>query len=243
MAIARAGRAHAPTAASRVVRRLAVPVLLAAASGGSVRSAPSDDVRHVFYVHGRIVQEEQSRRPRSPRFGDYELDAILAALRRPGFDVVDGIRPKEATVSESADRLASRVRELLASGTPPERIAIVGASMGAAITLRASARLRNPRLQFAVLGACFSREARAILKEEGKPPLGRVLSIRESSDEFTLDCAAFENPGGSHPALVVREIVLHTGLSHGFLYRPLPEWVDPVVAFIQARDTAPAGGS
>jgi hypothetical protein len=27
----------------------------------------------------------------------------------------------------------------------------------------------------------------------------------------------------------VREILLDTGLRHGFLYRPLREWVEPVV--------------
>jgi hypothetical protein len=26
-------------------------------------------------------------------------------------------------------------------------------------------------------------------------------------------------------------MVLHTGQHHGFLYRPLPEWVEPLVAF------------
>jgi len=38
----------------------------------------------------------------------------------------------------------------------------------------------------------------------------------------------------SSPSLVAREMVLNTGLSHGFFYRPLPEWVDPVVAWAGA---------
>ena len=219
------------------MRRFAVAVAvlaLGALAGRVLAAEPERDLRHVLYVHGRIVQEEQSRRPSSPRFGYYELDQILAALRKPGFDVIDGIRPKEATVSESADWIVSRVRELLAAGAPPDRVAVVGASMGAAITLLASARLQNRDLRFAVLGACFSRSAREILGGERKPPLGRVLSIREESDESTRDCPAFENAGGPNPALVVRELVLHTGLSHGFLYRPMPEWVGPVVAFVGA---------
>jgi hypothetical protein len=33
----------------------------------------------------------------------------------------------------------------------------------------------------------------------------------------------------------VREIVLRTGLGHGFIYRPLPEWVNPAVEWITAR--------
>jgi hypothetical protein len=34
----------------------------------------------------------------------------------------------------------------------------------------------------------------------------------------------------------VREIVLRTGLGHGFLYRPLPEWMTPALAWAGARD-------
>ncbi len=34
---------------------------------------------------------------------------------------------------------------------------------------------------------------------------------------------------------VAREIVVHTGLGHGFLYRPLPEWLNPVVEWAGAR--------
>jgi hypothetical protein len=56
-----------------------------------------------------------------------------------------------------------------------------------------------------------------------------VLSIREASDELSEPCPAWEDEPGAEPGLVVREIVLETGLHHGFLYRPLPEWVEPVV--------------
>ena len=40
---------------------------LAAVSG----PAPAAPTRHLIYLHGRIVQEEQSVRPVSPRFGTY----------------------------------------------------------------------------------------------------------------------------------------------------------------------------
>jgi len=43
-------------------------------------------------------------------------------------------------------------------------------------------------------------------------------------------------PGGS---LVVRELLLDTGLRHGFFDRPLPEWVEPVVDWAKARSSGP----
>jgi len=187
----------------------------------------------VIYLHGRIVQAEQSPRPVHPRFGPYELDAILGAFRAAGFVVDGGIRPKDDAVESAADRTASRVRELLASGVPPGRIGVVGASMGAGIALLASARLQEPEVRFAVLGACLSANVSALSASEGRGPRGRILSIREKSDELTEPCPAFVQ-GSAAPGLQAREMVLETGLAHGFLYRPLPEWFDPVVSWLRA---------
>jgi hypothetical protein len=200
---------------------------------GSAGAAPAAAARHLIYLHGRILQEEQSRRPRSPQFGYYELDQILEAFRKEGFVVTGEVRPKSATVSDSANRVVEEVRKLIASGVPSDHITVVGASMGAGIALLASARLRNPELRFCILGDCLSENARRIFSEEGKTPAGRLLSIREASDEITEPCVPWKKDG--QPGLVVREIVLHTGLRHGFLYRPLPGWVNPAVEWARAR--------
>jgi len=201
-----------------------VVVLLAFSSAG--RADETAPPRHLIYLHGRIVQEGQSARPRHPRFGYYEMESILAALRDRGFVVTGEMRPKAASVGESADRLVAQVRGLLGSGVPADHVTVVGASMGAGIALVASARLQNRELRFAVLGACLSANVRAILGSEGQGPTGHVLSIREASDDSTEPCPAFNESG---PSLEAREILLRTGLAHGFLYRPLPEWVGPVV--------------
>jgi predicted RNase H-like HicB family nuclease len=57
---------------------------------------------------------------------------------------------------------------------------------------------------------------------------GRVVEeteqqIREASDELTGACPAWKNESESQPPLSAHEIVLNTGLRHGFLYRLLPE--------------------
>ena len=209
----------------------AVAVFLAGSTPGGATGA--ERPRHLIYLHGRIVQEQQSARPRHPQFGYYELAKILAAFRGRGFDVSGEIRPKTASVSESADRVVAQVRRLLDSGVPADHVAVVGASMGAAIALKASARLQNPDVRFCVLGACLSESVRGLQADEGKSPSGHVLSIREATDDSTGACKPWKND--SRSPLVAREIVVDTGLSHGFLYRPVPEWVDPVIEWAGAH--------
>jgi len=197
---------------------------------------------YLIYLHGRIVQEQQSKRPRHPQFGFYELESILEAFRSEGFVVSGKIRPKSASVGDSADRVVEEVRKLLESGVRASNITVVGASMGAGIALLASARLQNPEVRYCVLGACLSESVKGLVAEEGKGPSGHVLSIREASDDSTSPCPPWKNESNDGPSLVTREIVLHTGLSHGFLYRPLPEWMSPVVAWAHSRSRHQAAG-
>jgi pimeloyl-ACP methyl ester carboxylesterase len=210
--------------------------LVAAWLGASALGAAADETgeRHLIYLHGRIVQEQQSPRPRHPEFGYYELEQILAAFRERGFVVSGGIRPKDASLGVSADRVVEQVRGLLASSVSASRITVVGGSMGGAIALRASLRLQNPALRFCVLGACMSQSVPLLLSEHGAKPAGRFLAIRERSDETSEPCPAWSGDPDA-AALVVRELLLDTGLRHGFLYRPLREWVDPVIDWATAR--------
>lgn len=207
--------------------------LLAAAFGAVADAA---EAPKLIYLHGRIVQDQQSARPKHPEWGYYELEAILATLRERGFEVTGEIRPKANTLSQSADHVVAQVKAMLAAGTPASRITVVGGSMGAAIALISAVRLQNPELRFAVLGPCMTQSVPALLAEHGRKPAGRILAFREKSDELSEPCVAWsESADAAHAPLSVREIVLDTGQHHGFLYRPLPEWIEPVVAFATER--------
>jgi len=199
---------------------------------GARAVVPRPDARHLVYLHGRIVQETQSARPESAEFGAYELEAILEAFRRHGFVVHDGIRPRGTTLDQGAARAVDEVRRLRAEGVAAERITVVGASMGAAIALRAAARLDEPELRFVLLGACLGASAEDVRSEEGRAPRGRLLAIREASDELSSGCAPWSGDGRW------RELVIATGLRHGFLYRPLPEWLAPAVEWARAGELA-----
>lgn len=145
------------------------------------------------------------------------------------------IRPRSASVSGAADQVVDQVRRLLGSGVPADHVTVVGASMGGEIALVASARLQNPDLRFGVLGGCLYQSVRRLADDEGKAPSGHILSIREASDDVTGPCPTWIDHAEPRSSLVAREIVLHTRLSHGFLYQPLTEWVDPVVEWARTR--------
>jgi len=223
---------------TRWLLRLHLAAALLAALPAPPAAAGAEGARHLFYLHGRIVQEEQSARPVHPRFGAYELEAILGAFRERGFVVHDGIRPRTDTVASAAERTADEVRALLASGVPADHVTVVGASMGAAIALEVDARLDEPALRFGLLGACLSGSVRDRSARGVPPPAGTLLSIREASDDFTEPCPAWSGESAPKSRLTARERVVDTGLAHGFLYRPLAVWLEPVVAW---AESGPAG--
>jgi hypothetical protein len=211
----------------KTARILVAAVVLVAASLGANAVPPVP--RHLIYLHGRIIQEQQSARPQHPQFGYYELEKILAEFRSRGFLVSSEIRPKTATPSESADRVVEEVQRLLRSGVPADHVTVVGASMGAEIALLASVRLQNPDVRFCLLGACLAENIRSVLADGGKAPSGHLLAIREASDDLGGPCPSWSEETKPGSTFTAREIVVKTGLGHGFLYRPLPEWVNPVV--------------
>lgn len=210
-----------------------VTLLLCGVTAGLADDAPPP--RHLIYLHGRIIQEEQSARPQHPQYGHYELEKILGELRGRGFVVSGEIRPKAASVSDSADRVVKQVRELLASGVPADHVTVVGASMGASIAFLAAVRLQNRDVRFCTLGACLSENVRALVADHGQGPSGHLLSVREASDDTGGPCTPWNSEVAAGPSLVAHEVVLHTGLSHGFIYRPLAEWVDPVVKWANGK--------
>ncbi len=185
---------------------------------------PDPARRYVFYVHGRIV-EQQGRAAASPDFGRYEYDRILAALARPGFDVIAELRSPESS-DAFAQRLAAQVRRLRASGVPAERIALVGASRGGFLALAAAAEVQHPGLTLVVLAGGGAPSVAL-----GPRLRGRVLSIYDSRDRFEPSCRA---TFAAAPALTAaREIVVRRGWDHGLLYRPRREWLEPAVAWIR----------
>jgi hypothetical protein len=177
--------------------------------------------RYLIYLHGAII-ETQGVRPTHPRFGVYEYQGILEVLAGRDFVVISEARPAGTDGTVYAAKVAGQVEALLAAGVPPEHVTVVGFSKGGGIAITASSLLANDRLNFVFMGACGPWY-------ESRPeivPRGRLLGLREASDELVGPCETlFDRAAGGER----REVVTDLGGGHGAFYRPNPEWVDPVV--------------
>jgi predicted esterase len=192
----------------------------------------SSDERHLFYLHGRIV-EEQGAEAVSERFGPYAYEEIVQVFSDRGFTVRSEVRERDTDVRKYADRLAGQIKELLDAGVAPQRITVVGASKGAIIAMLAATQLQNPEVSFVLIAGC-SNWAEKNLEIN---LCGRILSIFEKSDEIGRSCRSIFS--ASTGESVVREIELTTGKAHGVLYQPLSEWVEPTIAWAKQTASTP----
>ena len=182
--------------------------------------------RYLIYLHGAII-ETQGVRPTHPRYGVYEYEEILTTLAERGFVVISEARPAGTDGTSYAAKVVGQVEALLAAGLPPEHVTVVGFSKGGGIAITASSLLANDRLNFVFMGACGPWY-------ESRPeivPRGRLLGLRETSDELVGPCETlFDRAAGGER----REVVTELGGGHGAFYRPNPEWVEPVVEWASA---------
>jgi hypothetical protein len=202
---------------------------------GAERGAAADPAAsYVFYLHGRIV-EDQGRQAVSPEYGRYQYDAILDALGRAGAVVRSEVRPGGTDPGAYAERVAGEIRRLLDGGVPPERITIIGASKGSLIAMLVSTAVPTPGVGYVLLASCNDR-----VRESYPLDLhGDVLSIYEASDDMGGTCAPLFAASQSLGRRA--EIRLETGLRHGFLFRPLPEWVGPALDWAAHRTVESTG--
>jgi predicted esterase len=180
------------------------------------------DARYLIYLHGAII-ERAGVRPTHPEFGIYEYGMILEAFADRGFAVISEARPEGTDGMIYAATVADQVQKLLDAGVPPGHIAVVGFSKGGGIAIAASSMLANDDLNFVFIAACSPWL-------DSRPEIiarGRLLSLREASDELVGTCKGLF--GRSPSPKEHLEVVLDLGGGHGAFYRPRAEWVDAVV--------------
>jgi len=215
--------------------------LLFAPAGIFPGSRASSAEKFLFYLHGKIIEDQGIPRPRSEKFGYYEYEKIVEAFRDRGFTVRSEIRPPNTEVLAYAEKIAGEVNRLLQSGVPPNHITVAGASKGGVIAMFTSALLQNRDINFVFLASCH-KAAFKNLQDMGTRIAGNILSIYDAADDTGCgSCQNFAAAVRGKNLGSYREIVLHLGLGHGILYRPLPEWVEPVVAW--ANDEGATAGN
>lgn len=208
---------------------LCVSQVCAQKQGVVLGNAPREidrSARYLFYVSGYIVAEGNTR-PTSPKYGVYEYQEILESFKERGFVVISDARKQSPEIEPYAAKVAAQVKQLLNAGVPPQNITIVGASQGSWIAMLVSTYTANRDVNFVFLAACAADDG--FLKSVDLH--GNVLFISERTD-LPGSCQRFRDD-----AKGIREykaIEINTGLKHGFLYRPLKEWIEPTIEWSQA---------
>lgn len=208
---------------------LCVSQVCAQKQGVVLGNAPREidrSARYLFYVSGYIVAEGNTR-PTSPKYGVYEYQEILESFKERGFVVISEARKQSPEIEPYAAKVAAQVKQLLNAGVPPQNITVVGASQGSWIAMLVSTYTANRDVNFVFLAACAADDG--FLKSVDLH--GNVLFISERTD-LPGSCQRFRDD-----AKGIREykaIEINTGLKHGFLYRPLKEWIEPTIEWSQA---------
>jgi len=179
--------------------------------------------KYVFYLHGKIV-EDQGPNASNGAFGKYEYENILAKFREEQFTVLSECRKPNTDVKEYAHKIVLQIDSLLKAGAPPGNITVVGASKGALIAMYVSSYLSNPKVNFAFLSSCNDYVLTSF------PDIsfcGNILSIFEKSDPGNQSCDKIKS-SSTRSIPHYKELEINTGLQHGYLYKPIPEWMEPV---------------
>jgi hypothetical protein len=187
--------------------------------------------QYMFYLHGKII-EDQGAPATSPEYGEYEYGAILKKLSDYGFVVISEQRPKDTDSVEYARKIAGQVTTLLNAGVPAKNITVVGASKGAGIAIFVSNFLKNKDINFVIMAICDPATVEE-LKQNQITLYGNVLSIYDFKDELADSCQELFSYSEGKGISRHDEIVLHIGTGHGILYKPLDEWVAPVIKWAE----------
>ena len=165
-----------------------------------------------------------------PQWGPYEYLNILDSLRSRHINIISENRRRGVNDSMYASKVAKQVDSLLGNNVPVRHIIIVGASAGAAITLSVAERLKNKQMNYVIMGACWPDTYKTYHNLQLP---GNFLSIIEQTDPHCT-CSAIFIPRPEISSF--KEIVLNTGLSHGFLFKGYKEWIDPIIKWFGSTD-------
>jgi hypothetical protein len=186
-----------------------------------------DKSRYLFYISGYIVTAGNTR-PTSPRFGVYEYEEILESFKQSGFVIISEARKQSSDIEAYAAHVTGQVQKLVEAGVPPQNITVVGASQGSWIAMLASTYLKNRNLNFVAIGACSADDAFLHLVDLH----GNVLFISERTD-LPARCERFR--ADATGLMDYEEVETNTGQKHGFLYRPMKEWVEPTIEWAKSH--------
>jgi len=193
-------------------------------------SAEKNDDLYIFFLHNRFLEERELNEPH-PEYGRAEYNEILTEFEKNGLKVISEKRNGNVNVREYAQGIVNQIDSLIKSGIEPRRITIVGTSKGGYIAQYVSTYANNPDLNFVFI-ASFRNSDLVNIPEINF--CGNILTIYEKTDP--LGVSAIERKENSTCEIKhFKEIELNTGMRHGFLFKPLKEWIEPTVKWAKGN--------
>lgn len=188
------------------------------------------DERYIFYLHNRFL-EEHALDELHPEFGRTQYVEIINEFEEAGFMVISEQRNGNVNAREYALGVITQIDSLIINGTHPSKITVVGSSKGGYIAQYISTLANNPDLNFVFIASFRNSDI------ENIPEInfcGNILTIHEKSDPFGV--SALERKVISTCDIkYFKEIELNTGLNHGFLFKPLKEWIEPTLTWAKGN--------
>ncbi len=184
----------------------------------------SKDDRFIFFLHNQFL-EEHGLKELHPEFGRTEYKEILAEFEKSGLIVISKKRNGNVNAREYAIGIVNKIDSLIKNGIKPEKITIVGTSKGGYIAQYVSTLANNPELNFVFVASFRNSDL------ENIPDInfcGNILNVYEKTDSFGV--SAIKRKENSTCIIKnFKEIELKTGMGHGFLFKPLKEWIEPTI--------------
>lgn len=178
--------------------------------------------RFIFFLHNRFLETHELNELH-PEFGRTEYNEIIAEFEKSGLHVISEKRSGNVNARDYAISIVAQIDSLIRKRIEPQKITVVGTSKGGYIAQYVSTLANNPSLNFVFIASFRKNDIQNI------PEInycGNILTIYEKSDPFGV--SALERKKTSTCEIQhFKEIELHTGMGHGFLFKPLKEWIEP----------------
>ncbi len=180
--------------------------------------------RFIFFLHNRFLEEHQLD-DFHPEFGRTEYNEIIAKFKKKGFKVISEKRSENVNARQYAIGIVTKIDSLIKNGIESRKITVVGTSKGGYIAQFVSTLANNQDLNFVFIASFRNSDIQNI------PEInfcGNILTIYERSDPFGV--SSLERKKTSNCEIKhFKEIELNTGMGHGFLFKPLKEWIEPTI--------------
>jgi D-alanyl-D-alanine carboxypeptidase len=176
---------------------------------------------YVFFLHNKFIEENELDDVH-PEYGKAEYEQILDFYTKQNFIVISEKRLKNTDGNLYAQKVAGQIDSLMAKGIKASEITVIGTSKGGYIAQFVSGIVRNKDINYVFIGSCGEED---VVTHPEINFSGNVLSIYEKSD-IMLSCQTMKLKS-VNTVTRFQEIELNTRLKHGFLFKALPEWLEP----------------